>query len=93
MNRKQLIKSRNQIDKLDRGIFNLIQRRTKIVNYMLNLKQFKNQIVDRKRIKDILKKIRVKSIKNKIDPKITSRIWKSMIWSFVDYQRRNFKKK
>ena len=60
---------------------------------MLSLKGFKSQIVDHKRIKEILKKIKNKSIKNRIDPKITSRIWKSMIWSYVDFQRRNFKKK
>ena len=60
---------------------------------MLNLKQFKNQIVDRKRIKIILKNIRNKSIKNDVDPKITTRIWKAMIWGYVDFQRKNFKKK
>ena len=60
---------------------------------MLSLKGFKMQIIDHKRIKEILKKIKNQSIKNRIDPKITSRIWKSMIWSFVDFQRRNFKKK
>ena len=60
---------------------------------MLSLKQFKKQIVDQKRINEILKIIRKKSIKNKVDPKLTSRIWKSMIWSYVEYQRKNFKKK
>ena len=34
-----------------------------------------------------------KSIQNKIDPKITNRIWKNMIWSYIDFERRNFKKK
>ena len=58
---------------------------------MLSLKGFKKQIIDHKRIKEILKKIKNQSIKNRIDPKITSRIWKSMIWSYVDFQRRNFK--
>ena len=60
---------------------------------MLNLKHFKSEIVDHRRIKVILKNIRKKSIKNSVDPKITNRIWKSMIWSYVDFQRRNFKKK
>ena len=41
----------------------------------------------------ILKNIRKKSIANKIDPKITNRIWKNMIWSYIDYEKRNFKKK
>ena len=93
MNKQKLKIARSQIDKLDQSIFNLIKKRTRIVKYMLNLKQFKNQIVDRKRIKIILKNIRNKSIKNDIDPKITTRIWKAMIWGYVNFQRKNFKKK
>ena len=93
MNVKKLKKARNKIDQIDNNIFNLIKKRTKVVKYMLNLKEYKNQIVDQKRIKIILKNIKVKSIKNRIDPRITNRIWKSMIWSYVDFQRRNFRKK
>jgi len=93
MNRQKLKIARNRIDQLDKNIFNLIKKRTRIVKYMLNLKQFKNQIVDRKRIKIILKNIRNKSIKDDVDPKITTRIWKAMIWGYVDFQRKNFKKK
>jgi len=93
MNRQKLKIARNKIDRLDKDIFNLIKKRTRIVKYMLNLKQFKNQIVDHKRIKIILRNIRNKSIKNDVDPKITTRIWKAMIWGYVDFQRKNFKKK
>ena len=93
MNRKKLNIARNKIDQLDKNILNLIKKRSRIVKYMLSLKQFKNQIVDRKRIKIILKNIRSKSIKNGVDPKITTRIWKAMIWGYVDYQRKNFKRK
>ena len=93
MNRRRLIKARKKIDQIDNKIFILIKKRTKIVKYMLNLKQFKNQIVDRKRIKIILKNMRNKSIKNDVDPKITTRIWKAIIWGYVDFQRKNFKKK
>ena len=93
MNKKKLKIARNKVDQLDKKIFNLIKRRTKIVRYMLSLKQFKNQIVDQKRINVILKNIRKKSVQHGVDPKVTSRIWKTMIWSFIDYQRRNFKKK
>ena len=93
MNRQKLKIARNKIDQVDKSIFNLIEKRTRIVKYMLNLKQFKNQIVDRKRIKIILRNIRNKSIKNDVDPKITTRIWKAIIWGYVDFQRKNFKKK
>ena len=93
MNRKKLRKARSKIDLLDKSIFNLLKKRTRIVEHMLSLKQFKNQIIDRKRINKILKNIRKKSIQHSIDPKITTSIWKSIIWSYIDYQKRNFKKK
>ena len=93
MNYKKLNIARKKIDKLDRDIFNLIKKRTYIVKHMLSLKKYKNQIVDKKRIKFILNQIRKKSLKNKIDPKITNRIWKNMIWSYIDFEKRNFKKK
>ena len=93
MDKKKLKKARNKIDLLDKSIFNLLKKRTKVVKYMLSLKQFKNQIVDRKRINTILKNIRKRSIQHTIDPRITTSIWKSIIWTYIDYQRRNFKKK
>jgi len=93
MNKKKLRKARNKIDQLDNRILGIIKKRTHIVNYMLGLKQFKNQIIDRKRVNTILKNIRKKSLQHGIDPKITSRIWKSMIWSYITYQRKNFRKK
>ena len=93
MDKRKLRIARNKIDRLDSSIFNLIKKRTKIVKYMLSLKQFKNQIVDQKRTDIILKNIRRRSIQHGVDPKITSRIWKAMIWGFINFQRRNFKKK
>ena len=83
---------RKSLDKLDNSFTKLIKRRTDLVKQVLKLKENKNQIIDRKRINYILKQIKKKSIKNKIDPKITNRIWKNMIWSYIDYERRNFKK-
>ena len=93
MKKNKLKLARKKIDQLDQRIFNLLKKRTQIIRYMLSLKKFKNEIVDRKRNSEILKRIRNKSIKNGIDPKLTKRIWQSMIWSYVDFQRRNFKKK
>ena len=84
---------RQKIDKLDDKLLNLIKIRTNLVTGVLKQKRYKNQIIDKARIKEVLTLIKKKSISRKIDPKITSRIWKSMIWSYVDFQRRNFKKK
>ena len=93
MKKNKLKLARKKIDRLDQRIFDLLKKRTQIIRYMLSLKKFKNEIVDKRRNSEILKRIRNKSIKNGIDPKITKRIWQSMIWSYVDFQRRNFKKK
>ena len=93
LKRKKLNRIRLQLDKLDNSLIQIIKRRTSLVDKVLSLKEKKNQIVDQKRIKTILINIRKKSLRNKIDPKITNRIWKNMIWSYIDFERRNFKKK
>ena len=93
MNKNKLDKVRNQIDKLDVKLLNLIKIRTNLVNKVIKLKIYKKQIVDKKRIKKVLKKIKKNSIKKKIDPKITVKIWSSMINSYIDYEKRNFYKK
>ena len=93
LKRKKLSKIRFELDKLDNSLIKLIKKRTGLVKKVLALKENKNQIVDKKRIQSILKNIKKKSLKNNIDPKITNRIWKNMIWSYIDYEKRNFKKK
>ena len=92
-NKKKLNLIRVKLDKLDNKLLSLIKARTNLVKEVIRLKEFKVEIVDKKRINFILKKIKDKSKKLKIDPKITNRIWKNMIWSYIDYERRNFKKK
>ena len=92
-NKKKLDLIRVKLDKLDNKLLSLIKYRTKLVEEVLKLKEFKKEIVDKKRINFILKKIKEKSLKKGIEPRITNRIWKNMIWSYIDYERRNFKKK
>jgi|TARA_B110000902_G_scaffold128131_1_gene149356 chorismate mutase len=93
LSKKKLNILRAKLDKLDSNLLQLIKKRSNLVNEVLKLKIYKREIIDQKRINFILKKIKKKSIKSKIDPKITNRIWKNMIWSFIDYEKRNFKKK
>ena len=91
--RKKLSKIRSELDKIDNSLIKIIKKRTFLVKKVLELKDRKNQIVDQKRINIILRNIKKKSIKNKIDPKITNKIWKNMILAYIDFERRNFKKK
>ena len=91
-NKKKLEILRKKLDRLDSEFLKVIKKRTELVKKVLLLKKYKNEIVDKKRINIILKKIKKESIKKNIDPKITRRIWKNMIWSYIDFERRNFKK-
>ena len=76
---------RKKLDKIDTQLLKVVKKRTEIVKKVLSLKAYKKEIIDKKRISVVLKK--------NIDPKITHRIWKNMIWSYIDFEKRNFKKK
>ena len=93
MNKKNILKIRNKLDKLDNSLLKIIKKRTLLVDKVIKNKKFKKDIVDKKRIKIILKNIRKKSIMKKIDPKITNKIWKSMIKAYIEYEYKNFKKR
>ena len=84
---------REKIDKLDNKLLNLIKIRTNLVTDVLKQKRYKNQIVDKSRIKQILTLIKKKSISRKIDPKLTKKIWKNIVKAYIDFEKRNFKKK
>ena len=93
LKKKKLNIIRKRLDTLDNSLIKLIKKRTALVKNVLKLKEYKNEIVDKKRINKILNNIKKKSIQNKIDPKITKRIWKNMIYAYIDFEKRNFKKK
>ena len=84
---------RQKIDKLDDKLLNLIKIRTNLVTGVLKQKRYKNQIIDKARIKEVLTLIKRKSISRKIDPKITKKIWRNIIRAYIDFEKRNFKKK
>ena len=91
MNKKIKI-IRKKLDHLDDKMLNIIKKRNLLVNQILKQKKFKKDIIDKKRIKIILRRIAKKSERKKIDKKITKSIWKAMIRAFINYEFRNFGK-
>jgi len=89
---KKLSNLRKKLDYVDNKLLKLLIKRTNLVKQVISLKEHKNQIVDKKRIAQILKRIKKKSLKHKLDPNISRRIWKNMIWSYIEFERKNFKK-
>ena len=49
---------RNKLDKLDNDLLKIIKKRLNLVNEVLKVKVFKKEIVDKKRINQILKNIK-----------------------------------
>ncbi len=88
----ELLKIRKKLDKLDNDFLSLIKKRTNLVNKVLLTKKYKSQIVDKKRIKKILRNIKIKSQRRNLDARITNEIWKSMIRAYIKYEFRNFRK-
>ena len=92
-NKRKLLILRKKLDVIDNKLLNLLKIRANHVKRVLSLKEFKKEIIDKKRINLILKNIRSKSIKKGIDPKISNRVWKNMIYAFIEYEYRNFNKR
>ncbi|MDA7606404.1 chorismate mutase [Pelagibacteraceae bacterium] len=92
MTRPEIEKIRKKLDKVDSNLLLIIKKRTGLVDKVIKYKKNKKEIVDKKRINFILKKIKKKSIRLKIDPEITLSIWKEMIKSFIKYEYKKFKK-
>ena len=90
---KKIIKIRNKLDHIDDKLLLIIKKRTSLVNKVIKIKKIKKEIIDKKRINSILKRIKEKSIKLKIDPMISRNIWNAMIKSFIKYEYKKFKKK
>ena len=91
MNRKKLEIVRKKIDLVDKQLLNIIGKRTTLVNRVVKIKKNRSEIIDKKRIKDVLTKIRKNSIKKKIDTTITNKIWKTMIKSYIEYEKKKIK--
>ena len=92
MNKKKLEAIRKKIDLVDKQLLNTIGKRTTLVKKVISVKNHKKQIVDNKRIKKVLTNIKNQSIKKKIDIKVTNKIWKAIISSYIDFEKRKFKK-
>ena len=84
---------RKKIDKIDLQLLQIIKKRTEIIKKVLLLKSNKNEVIDKKRISIILRRIKKESLRRNIDPKITLRIWRNMIWSYINFEKKNFKRK
>ena len=89
---KNLKDVRKSIDNVDARLVKLIGEREFYVREALKFKTNKKQIIDRKRINAVLKKIKSLSKKYKVNSSTVERIWKLMIKNFIILENKLFKK-
>ena len=92
-NSREMKLIRKKIDQVDDKLLPLMVRRSKLVEKALGLKKKQTEIVDKKRINEISKKIVKKSSELGGNSKLLKTIWLSIIQNFIDYENQEFKKK
>ncbi len=83
---KNINKIRKNIDKIDLQILKYLGLRRKEVIKITKLKK-RSEIVDKKRISQMLKILTQKGKKLKIEPFIIKNIWNAMIRSFITLEK------
>jgi len=80
---------RKEIDKIDSRILELISDRKELVVEVVKLKN-RDQIIDKERIKEILKKLDIEAEKKKLPKELVRNIWELMIKGFIKYEEKIF---
>tara|TARA_X000000368_G_scaffold391031_1_gene354716 strand:+ start:1013 stop:1309 length:297 start_codon:yes stop_codon:yes gene_type:complete len=80
---------REEIDEVDIQILDLIFNRKKLVTEVVKLKK-RNQIIDNKRIEDILVRLRQEASKRDLPEEFVEEVWKLMIKTFIAYEEKIF---
>jgi len=89
---KNLNEVRKSIDNIDTRLVKLIAEREFYARQAVKFKTNKKQIIDRKRINIVLKRINSLSKKYKVNSLTVERIWKLMIKDFIILENRLFRK-
>ena len=82
---------RKEIDEIDLQILDLISQRKNLVTEVVKLKR-RDQIIDQKRINDILKRLDKEARQRDLPKSFVKEIWNIMIKSFIEYEEEIFDK-
>ena len=87
MSQRKILKIRSTIDSIDKQIIKLLGLRKKQV---LKIDKYKNKrtIVDKKRINQIMKRIKAEAKKNKIDFILVKNFWSKLIQYSIKLEKK-----
>ena len=89
---KNLKEVRKNIDKVDTHLVKLIAEREYYAKEAVKFKTDRTQIIDRKRINSVLRRVKKLSKKYKVSILTVEKIWKLMIQNFIILENKLFKK-
>ena len=89
---KNLKEVRKNIDKVDTHLVKLIEEREYYAKEAVKFKTDRTQIIDRKRINSVLRRVKKLSKKYKVSILTVEKIWKLMIQNFIILENKLFKK-
>ena len=90
---KNIKEIRDDIDKLDRDIIELISKRAKLVHKLPDFKSDISEINDEERIEEIIQNVRKTSLENDLSPNISNDIYDIMIKEMIEIEIKEFKNK
>ena len=77
---------RQNIDKIDSKLLDLIVIRSNYMNQAALFKKTENEIVTPDRVNDILQRIKILAKEKGLNPLLTERIYRTMINAFIDQE-------
>ena len=79
-------KLREEIDKLDKEILSLIAQRQKCVEKVALVKNNKDLVVDKKRIEEVIRRVKRLAKEKGLSEKIAESLWRKLIELSIDHE-------
>lgn len=89
---KTIEEVRENIDRIDREIVELISQRSRYVGQAAKFKKSMQDVKGPARVEEIILKVRGLAVENHLDPDIIEKIYRTMIACFIDYELKAYKR-
>lgn len=84
-------KIRNEIDRIDSEIIELLSKRSKLVSEAGKTKKSQGEVSDPERVEKVIHKIRRRSSETGLDPLIAEKIYRCIITCFINREMEEFR--
>jgi isochorismate pyruvate lyase len=89
---KTIEEVRENINRIDREIVELISQRSRYVGQAAKFKKTTQDVKAPARVEEIILKVRGIAVENHLDPDIVEKIYRTMIACFIDYELKAHKR-